>query len=73
MPTEITITSVSGATPFDVYICNDPSTTCVYVDTITVANIPYSFNVPSILDGQTSYNLKVVDNNGCTVDDNLTL
>jgi hypothetical protein len=25
------------------------------------------------LDGQTSYNLKVVDNNGCTVEDNLTL
>ena len=73
MPTEITITSVSGATPFNVYICDDPITTCVYVDTITVANISYSFNVPSILDGQTSYNLKVVDNNGCTVEDNLIL
>jgi hypothetical protein len=73
MPTEITITSVSGATPFNVYICDDPIITCVYVDTITVANIPYSFNVPSILDGQTSYNLKVVDNNGCTVEENLTL
>ena len=73
MPTEITITSVSGATPFDVYICNDPSTTCVYVDTITVANIPYSFNVPSILDGESSYNLKVEDNNGCTGVDNLIL
>lgn len=73
MPTEITITSVSGATPFDVYICDDPITTCVYVDTITVAYIPYTFNVPSILDGQTSYNLKVVDNNGCSVEDNLIL
>jgi hypothetical protein len=73
MPTEITITSVSGATPFDVYICDDPITLCVYVDTITVSNVPFSFNVPSILDGQTSYNLKVVDNNGCSVEDNLTL
>ena len=72
MPTEITITSVSGATPFDVYICDDPITLCVYVDTITVSNVPFSFNVPSILDGQTSYNLKVVDNNGCSVEDNLT-
>ena len=73
MPTEVTITSVSGATPFDVYICDDPITTCIYVDTITVAYLPYVFNVPSLLDGQTSYNLKVVDNNGCTVESNLSL
>jgi len=71
MPTEITITSISGATPFDVYICDDPITTCVYVDTIS--SVPYVFNLPSLLEGQTSYNLKVVDNNGCTVEDNLIL
>ena len=71
MPTEITINTISGATPFDVYICDDPITVCVYIDTIST--VPYVFNVPSLLDGQTSYNLKVVDNNGCSVEENLIL
>ena len=71
MPTEITITSISGTTPFDVYICNDPITTCVYVDTISSA--PYTFNVPSLLDSQTSYYLRIIDNNGCRVEENLSI
>jgi hypothetical protein len=71
MPTEITINTISGATPFDVYICDDPITICVYIDTIST--VPYVFNIPSLLDGQTSYNLKVVDNNGCSVEENLIL
>lgn len=71
MPTEITINTISGSQPFDVYICDNPSVTCIYIDTITSA--PYVFNVPSILDGQSSYNLKIVDDNGCTIIQNLEL
>lgn len=71
MPIEITISSISGTSPFDVYICDDPITTCVYVNTITSA--PYAFNVPSILDGQSSFFIRVVDDNGCTVEENLSL
>lgn len=71
MPTEITISSISGTTPFDVYICNDPITTCIYVDTISSA--PYTFNVPSLLNNQSSYNLRIIDNSGCKVEENLTL
>ena len=59
MPTNITINNITGTTPFDIYICDDPITTCVYVDTITT--LPYMFSVPIILDGQLSYNLKVID------------
>lgn len=71
MPTEITINSITGAQPYDVYICDDPAVTCLYVNTIS--SVPYAFNVPSLLDGQLSYNLKIVDNDGCTVFENLNL
>ena len=67
MPTQITINTISGATPYDVYICDNPIITCVYIDTIST--VPYIFNVPSLLDGQLSYTLKIVDNNGCSVDE----
>lgn len=69
MPTTITINDITGTTPFDIYLCDDPLTTCVYVDTIT--GTTYSFDVPSIMDGQLSYNLKVVDDNDCVIINNL--
>ena len=71
MPTNITINDITGTTPFDIYICDDPITTCVYIDTINT--LPYTFVVPSILDGQLSYYLKVIDELNCTVIQNLTL
>jgi hypothetical protein len=71
MPTTITINGVSGATPFDIYLCDDPLTTCVYVNTITGGT--YSLTVPLIMDGQLSYNLKVVDDNNCEIISNLVV
>lgn len=69
MPTDITISGITGSTPFKIYVCDDPITTCVYINTITTT--PYVFEIPSVLDGQPSYNLKVIDNNGCIVIENL--
>jgi hypothetical protein len=71
MPTQITINTISGVQPYDVYICDDPVTTCIYVSTIST--VPYVFNIPTLLDGQSSYNLKIVDDNGCSVIENLVL
>jgi hypothetical protein len=65
MPTSITINNVSGSSPFDVYLCNDPISTCVYIDTITTT--PFTFTVPTILETLSSFNLKVVDDNNCQV------
>jgi hypothetical protein len=70
MPTTITISNLSGSTPYDVYICSNPSTTCVYIDTIT--SVPYNFDVPSLIDNQSSYILKVIDNNDCVITETLT-
>jgi len=71
MPTDITINNITGSSPFDIYLCDNPITTCVYVDTIS--STPYVFEIPSIMENQTSFNLKVVDNNDCTIIQNLII
>jgi hypothetical protein len=65
MSTTITINDITGATPFDVYLCDYPTTICIYIDTIN--SVPYSFNVPPVMESQTSFNLKIIDNNDCEV------
>ncbi len=70
MPLEISISSITGSSPYDIYLCDDPITTCFYIDTIS--SVPYSFNVPSIVEDYESFNLKVVDNNECVFYKNLT-
>lgn len=69
MPTQITINSISGVSPYDVYLCDNPLTTCIWIDTIISSQLPYVFDVPSIMESQTSFNIKVVDDNNCTVID----
>lgn len=65
MPTDITIIDITGQTPYDVYLCDDPITTCVYIDTITTGDIPYTFSVPVIFQSLSTLNLKVVDDDDC--------
>ena len=73
MPTNININNISGATPFNVYLCDEFNITCVYINTIPSSSLPYNFQIPSIMEGQVSFNLKVVDNNGCTSISNILL
>jgi len=69
MPVTITINTLNGVSPFDVYLCDNPINTCIYIDTINSA--PYQFDIPSILESLGNYNLKVVDDNGCEATTNL--
>ncbi len=71
MPTNITINNITGTTPFNIYLCDNLSTVCVYIDTIST--FPYSFDVPTIMDSQNEFNLKIVDNNGCVKYDTLSV
>jgi hypothetical protein len=73
MPTNITINNVTGAQPFDIYVCDSPITTCIYVSTINTVDLPYSFNIPVIYDSLTQFVVKVVDNNDCIVTDTLNI
>jgi hypothetical protein len=71
MPTEVIIDSLSGQSPFSVFLCDNPVSTCVFIDTITSA--PFSFGVPEIFNGQTSFNLKITTGGGCDIYQNLTI
>ena len=73
MPTNININNISGATPFNVYLCDEFNITCVYIDTVPSSSLPYVFQVPSIMEGQISFNIKVIDNNGCISISNILL
>ena len=66
MPTKITINDITGETPYDIYVCNNPITTCIYVDTIESTSLPYEFDVPCVMDSMVTFTLKTIDNVGCT-------
>jgi hypothetical protein len=67
MSTFVTINLIAGQPPFYIYICDNPLDStppmCIYVDTIST--FPYEFEIPSLIDFQPSFRLKVIDNNGC--------
>jgi hypothetical protein len=67
MPVQVTLNSLTGTSPFDVYICQFNLTGCFYIDTITSSNIPYVFDIPAPYDTAESYCVKVVDNDGCVI------
>ena len=68
MPKVVTINDITGSSPYNIYLCDNPETVCVYVDTIST--LPYTFNIPTLLESQNDYTLKVEDDNGCI---NLTI
>jgi hypothetical protein len=68
MAVEITINSLTGASDFDVYICDTGFTSCVYYSTLDGSTIyPYTFFTPPPLDNQTDVCVKIVDNNNCII------
>lgn len=62
MPTTITV-GVTAITPYYVFLCDDPPINCVYIGSGNTSS--YIFDVPPILDGLSTYNVKVIDNDGC--------
>jgi hypothetical protein len=73
MPTQITISTLTGAQPFDVYSCDAGYTNCIYISTITSSQVPYSFNLPFIQEGMGSVGIKVIDNNNCIIETNVVI
>jgi hypothetical protein len=63
----ITITTLSGTSPFDVYLCDNTYGNCIFISTINNIEIPYSFLVPSPYLSLLELGVKVVDNNQCEI------
>jgi hypothetical protein len=73
MDTNITITSITGISPYDVYVCDTGYTTCVYVSTINSGDLPYSIMIPSIFSSFTDFVVKVIDDNDCVITENINI
>ena len=69
MAVQVTISSITGSSPYDVYICQSAGTQCFYISTVTQAEInsTYIFDIPIPYDTSSSYMLKLIDNNGCII------
>jgi len=67
MPTTITVNSITGSTPFDVYLCLSGGSPCYYITSVDSGDLPYDFTVPSPIEKFTYYCMKVVDSDGCII------
>jgi hypothetical protein len=65
MAVQVTINDITGATPYDIYVCQSNGAGCFYISTIT--STPYVFDIPSPYDESSSYMLKVIDSNNCVI------
>ncbi len=65
MAVQVTINSITGSSPYDVYICQPDGTGCFFISTIN--SVPYVFDIPEPYDTSTSYLLKVIDSNNCVI------
>lgn len=61
----VQINSLSGTSPFDLYVCDQTISYCFFV--ASISGSPYTFNVPPPLDSTTPIILKVIDANNCEV------
>lgn len=65
MPKYVEITSVTGSSPYNIYICDVDQVSCTWISTITSGNLPYSFELPSIFSSYSDFAVKVVDSSNC--------
>ena len=65
MAVQVTINSITGQSPYDIYTCQSGGTDCFYMTTIT--STPYIFDIPAPYNTSSSYMLKIIDNNNCTI------
>lgn len=67
---QVTITTLTGAEPFTIFLCNSTFTSCMYIDTIYNIDIPYSFLITAPNYSTLSeVGVKAIDSNGCEIKD----
>ena len=65
MAIQVSIYTITGQSPYDIYICQTGGTGCFYMATITSA--PYVFDIPAPYNTSDAYMLKIIDDNGCVI------
>lgn len=60
---KVFIDTVTGQSPYDVYVCNSNTQNCFFIDTFT--SIPFEFIIPPPIDLSNNFCIKVQDNNNC--------
>jgi hypothetical protein len=73
MPTNITLTTVSGSSPFHIYVCDTGFTVCIYVDTVTPIDIPYQIQIPPLFTSLPNVVINVKDSNDCSLNQTVSL
>ena len=71
MAVQVTINSITGQSPYDIYICQSGGTNCFYITTISSA--PYIFDIPAPYNTSSSYMLKIIDTNNCVISGTTTV
>ena len=67
MPVSVTVSDIVGSPPFEIYLCISGTSSCFYIDYIQNVQLPYVFTVPTPLQTFPSFCLRVVDNDGCEI------
>ncbi len=67
MAIQATINNIIGQTPFDIYVCQPTGDSCFYINTITDLQFPYVFDIPEPYNTGTSYMIKAIDYNNCSI------
>ncbi len=65
MPVQVTISSLTGNSPYDLYVCDTTLTACTFV--VTFAYPSYVFNLPAPYDEDSEFCLKIIDSDGCWI------
>jgi len=68
MPNYITIDSITGQSPYNIYLCDVSFANCIYMNTITDLDIPYTFEAPPLYDNTSSIVIRSVDTNNCVTE-----
>ncbi len=71
MAINVNIDNITGASPYNIFICDSVGSPCYYITQI--ASTPYSFVIPPPLNNVSSFILKVVDVNNCQFTSPVTL
>jgi hypothetical protein len=67
MGRQFTINYITGTPEYNVFVCDSTGLNCVYIDTISDSDLPYTKEIPVPFNTLTEYVIKIVDINGCEI------